>query len=387
MTRALIGTDPDQVPRNAFLGDLARMNSEELSAMVTNGITQKLSTTGLGAINDLRNTVFERGVPQDIFGTGMTTGLARAGADGIGIAGFANEEYGSLIVNGQWMDSSIGPAYNRIYFRNGRMWFQAMNTATSWGPWIEVATGMTALGKSLLTAADLAGALTTLNLLGLGNSTDLRYNSYEKGAPNAVANKGLAMGLARGGSDGLAIPALGSTTNQYGTLLVMAGYPDLSGGPAYNRMFIRNGRMFIQPYSSSTAWGTWTELAATTSIPAGIKTFETSQLTITSGGKMTIAHGLGAAPKLLNLQLVCVADALGFVAGERLLIAPHVLYDAPNSGNRMNIIHTLTFDATNVYVFFSNRFYLADKSTATTNIGESTYAVTNNFKLIVGAAA
>ena len=117
------------------------------------------------------------------------------------------------------------------------------------------------------------------------------------------------------------------------------------------------------------------------------KYFESPQLTLTGGGKLTIAHGLVAIPKLLNLQLLCVSDALGFVAGERLLIAPHVLYDAPNSGNRMNIIHTITFDGTNIYVFFSNRFYLQDKSTATTNIGEGTYAVTNNFKLIIGAAA
>lgn len=266
MTRPLIGTDPDQVPRNAFLGELARMSFEELVLMVANTMTQKLSTTGLGAVNDLRNTIFEKGTPKDIFNTGMTTGLARAGADGLGISDFGNEEYGALIVNAQWTDSSIGPAYNRIYFRSGRMWFQAMSTASTWSPWIEVATGATAMGKSLLTATNMAGALAALGLVGLGNSADLRGNVYETGAPNTVSNKGLAMGLVRGGSDGLAIPALGSTANQYGTLVVFAGYNDLSGGPAYNRMFIRGGRMWIQPYKTSTSWGAWSEVATNLSV-------------------------------------------------------------------------------------------------------------------------
>lgn len=411
----LIGVSPNQVPLNSMLGDLARMSLEELVAMVASAMTQRLSSTGLGAINDLRNTIFERGTPQDVFNTGMTTGLARAGSDGVGIPGFGTDEYGSLIVNAQWNDSSIGPAYNRIYFRSGRMWFQAMKTSTTWDSWIEVLTGgskaiaalatigtvaadqiavftgassagttnLSALGRSVIANTDLASMMATLGLTGLGVSADLRGNTYEKGTPTTVVNKGLSMGLARGGTDGLSIPAYGTTTNQYGTLLVMAGYSDLSGGPSYNRMFIRGGRLFIQPYSSNTGWGAWTELANAAAIPAGMKTYESDQQAITLDSLYTLAHGLGRVPRFVGVTAVCVNAASGYAVGDTLEI-PNVTvpYIANSSGNATGV--NIYYDATNLYARVGS--FRAFQMTAKTG-GSIVVANAADWKLIFKAIA
>ncbi|WP_145156180.1 hypothetical protein [Pseudomonas oryzihabitans] len=298
MTRALIGTDPDQVPLNRHLGDLSRMNGDELAQQIGNAMSQRLAGTGLGAVNDLRNTVFERGAPADVFGTGMTVGLARAGSDGVGVPGIGTGEFGALIINAQWSDSSIGPAYSRQFFRSGRMWFQAMKSATAWDTWAEVltsgakavaalstigsvaadqvafftgtgtagTTSLSPLARTLIANTDLSSMLSTLGLVGLGTYADLRGNTYEKGTPNSVLGKGTMVGLARGGSDGLGIPAFGSTGNQYGTLVIYSGWNDTSGGQALNRMFLRNGRMWVQPFASGTAWGAWSEVYTQQSI-------------------------------------------------------------------------------------------------------------------------
>lgn len=293
-----IGIEPDQVPLNGMLGELARMSSAELGALVEGSMTERLSATGLGTVNDLRDTIFERGAPGDVFGTGFTTGLARAGSDGVGIPGFGTDEFGSLIVNAQWDDSSIGPAYNRIYFRSGRMWFQAMKTTTTWDTWNEVLTGsakaiaalgsisavaadqipyftgagsagttaLSQLGRQLIANTNLGGMLGTLGIQGVGTYTDLRGTVYEKGVPNDVMGKGTIFGFARGGSDGLKIPAFGSTSNVYGVLIVFSQWSDSSGGPAFQRMFLRQGRVFLQLYNSGTAWGLWSEVYSQQSI-------------------------------------------------------------------------------------------------------------------------
>lgn len=418
MTRALIGTDPDQVPLNRHLGDLSRMNGDELAQQIGGALTQRLAGTGLGAVNDLRNTVFERGAPADVFGTGMTVGLARAGSDGVGVPGIGTGEFGALIINAQWTDSSIGPAYSRQFFRSGRMWFQAMKSATAWDTWAEVltsgakavaalstigsvaadqiafftgtgtagTTSLSPLARTLIANTDLSSMLSTLGLVGLGASADLRGNVYEKGPPSAVYGKGTMVGLARGGSDGLAIPEIGSASNAYGTLIVFAGWNDASGGAAINRMFLRGGRVWTQPMTTGTAWGTWTEMGAG---GGGGKYYESPQVDLTMGGAYTFAHGLGSVPKFVQAYLICTQAYLDYAVGDRVALSPGVTvgYDGSNRGNFFNAFLT---DATTIKVTLGLRAFLPCKTPDNAYQQANNIATTGGascFKLIVAAGA
>lgn len=75
--------------------------------------------------------------------------------------------------------------------------------------------------------------------------------------------------------------------------------------------------------------------------------FISSDQTITQGGTLTIAHGLGAAPAFAKHYLVCQTAELGFSAGN--VIDPiNTSYGTNNCGA------TVRWDSTNVYVYFAN---------------------------------
>lgn len=52
--------------------------------------------------------------------------------------------------------------------------------------------------------------------------------------------------------------------------------------------------------------------------------YTSSDQTITSGGALTLAHGLGAIPLDIKIFLVCVTGELGYTAGDILLVNPSV---------------------------------------------------------------
>jgi len=92
--------------------------------------------------------------------------------------------------------------------------------------------------------------------------------------------------------------------------------------------------------------------AALTSMKANslpfTKEYTSGAITIVSGAAIsTVAHGLGASPKLTSLELVCVTGELGFGAGAVIAIDPHL----QNSGTSAQGV-VLNYDATN----FSLRF-------------------------------
>lgn len=59
------------------------------------------------------------------------------------------------------------------------------------------------------------------------------------------------------------------------------------------------------------------------------KEYVSAEQTITSGGLLTLPHGLGAVPKLVTGELVCKVDQAGFVAGN--VIGAQIWW-FPNSG-------------------------------------------------------
>lgn len=70
--------------------------------------------------------------------------------------------------------------------------------------------------------------------------------------------------------------------------------------------------------------------------------------TITSGGLLTIAHGLGQAPKITQFELVCITAEAGWAINDVILV--HV--NATSAGT--DRINSCYVDATNVYFRFSN---------------------------------
>lgn len=87
--------------------------------------------------------------------------------------------------------------------------------------------------------------------------------------------------------------------------------------------------------------------------------------TITSGGLLTLAHGLGAQPKIVFLELICTTADGGFAVDDVLMIGVN---SATAGDNR----HTSVYmDATNVYVRYSstaNVFTSGNKNTGTASL-------------------
>ncbi|ACT50860.1 hypothetical protein [Methylovorus glucosotrophus] len=106
--------------------------------------------------------------------------------------------------------------------------------------------------------------------------------------------------------------------------------------------------------------------------------YESPQQTITSGGSLTIAHGLGRTPVMVSHQLVCVTAEQGFSVGDRLNISP-LHMEGTNVNRGMSVIS----DATNIGIRFgisANVFAVPHFSTGT--IAGLTNA---NWRLVVRA--
>lgn len=82
--------------------------------------------------------------------------------------------------------------------------------------------------------------------------------------------------------------------------------------------------------------------------------------TISSGGLLTLAHGLGAAPGFVSFRLKCTTADAGYAIGDEIIVDPN----GSNSTN--NRYTTPRVDATNVYIRFSSDafcFTAGNKST------------------------
>lgn len=108
--------------------------------------------------------------------------------------------------------------------------------------------------------------------------------------------------------------------------------------------------------------------------------FESSQQTITAGGALTLAHGLGVKPKLYLGFLQCVTAEGGYSIGDEIAIG-NVEYDTGSNGRYA----MLRPDATNINVRFGNNSTVFDIWNNTT--GAHLAATNANWKLVVRAWA
>lgn len=77
------------------------------------------------------------------------------------------------------------------------------------------------------------------------------------------------------------------------------------------------------------------------------KKYSSGNQTITAAGLLTLAHGLGVKPKLLQACLVCVVADIGFLVNDEV-----ALNMCDNGGGAAGTGQDITCDETNVYVRF-----------------------------------
>lgn len=109
------------------------------------------------------------------------------------------------------------------------------------------------------------------------------------------------------------------------------------------------------------------------------KMYESPEQTITSGALITLAHGLGAKPKLISLELVCKIGEYGYSVGDCITVPAHAGgYSTSNHGC------TARLDATNVNLRLGAQgsvFLILNSS------GTAVSATNANWRLIVRAWA
>jgi hypothetical protein len=109
-----------------------------------------------------------------------------------------------------------------------------------------------------------------------------------------------------------------------------------------------------------------------------ISPFVSAQQTITAGGALTLAHGLGAIPNHVEAWLINVTGEFGYVTGNRTHVATFASDAATNIG--ISII----VDATNLTIRFGSDSTTFNVSNATTGASDS---ITNaNWKIYFVAA-
>lgn len=115
-----------------------------------------------------------------------------------------------------------------------------------------------------------------------------------------------------------------------------------SGAGTWARKAKGTDGQFLSQASGIPAWAT---------LPFS-KSFESAQQAITAGGSLTLAHGLGAKPKLYLAALQCTTANIGYSIGDEVLINPNS--NATDSSDRNDQGISLVPDSTNISIRFGS---------------------------------
>jgi hypothetical protein len=99
------------------------------------------------------------------------------------------------------------------------------------------------------------------------------------------------------------------------------------------------------PYAELTL-GTGLSMSGTTLNGSGLSVaFTSSEQTVTVNSQTTIAHGLGAAPTMVELELKCITTDLGYAVGDRVPFNSNFAVAGPTYHGAC-----VSFNATNIYI-------------------------------------
>lgn len=117
-----------------------------------------------------------------------------------------------------------------------------------------------------------------------------------------------------------------------------------TGAGTWGRRAAGTARQVLSMNSGATA-PVWSTLPF-------VQSFESTQQTITPAGSLTLAHGLGAQPKLYLAALQCTTADIGYSIGDEVLVNPNA--NPTDSSDRNDQGVSLVPDATNINVRFGS---------------------------------
>lgn len=129
-----------------------------------------------------------------------------------------------------------------------------------------------------------------------------------------------------------------------------SGSDPIDGGGTSVRVQNASGRNFMDWWTDGVGWYT------------SRRAFVSTPQTITSGGALTIAHGLGATPNQVFVRLKCLTAEAGYAINDE---TPYNVSKADQNATG-NHDHSIVCDGTNVSVRFgsaTNVYGVAHKTT------------------------
>jgi len=205
---------------------------------------------------------------------------------------------------------------------------------------IEAATGSSALTVTLKAGASLDFRSTTLttgvpNTRSVPSDISMVVSSGSTlGTVSAVQSEIIIVAIDNAGTVELAVVNYSGGNNLNETTLITTTAEGGAGGADTVNVFYSTTARTNVPFrvvgsviSTQTTAGTWAQTLAVQGSggnalilqPNLRPHFTSSQQTITSAGSLTLAHGLGAIPSLVQASLICGTGENGYTAGQELV--------------------------------------------------------------------